>query len=131
MAEQRRVFAEKQRVNAELREAAEAWWQRALTAPSLQDLVAAAGGYPRITPEGWAQFDADVAAWESIDTKRRRIRKARLLRRQARSKTEARIGPWKPGVQHYLRLSDGFAPPPETMVLSFAVRFRETVPKPA
>jgi len=32
--------------------------------PDLQLLVAAHGGYDRITPEAWVKFDADLAAWK-------------------------------------------------------------------
>lgn len=31
--------------------------------PCLQQLVEAHGGYHRITPEAWAQYDRDVAKW--------------------------------------------------------------------
>jgi hypothetical protein len=65
-AEQARKAAEDRRVNAELAEAAQRWWKRALTPPSLQDLVQAAGGYHRITPEAWEQYDAEVAAWKEL-----------------------------------------------------------------
>jgi hypothetical protein len=32
-------------------------------APSLQDLVAKHAGYDRISPEAWAKYDAEMAAW--------------------------------------------------------------------
>jgi hypothetical protein len=31
------------------------------TAPDLQELVARFGGYDRITPEAWAEYDREVA----------------------------------------------------------------------
>jgi hypothetical protein len=34
-------------------------------APDLQELVARFGGYDKITPEAWAQFDADMAAYQA------------------------------------------------------------------
>jgi hypothetical protein len=34
------------------------------TAPDLQHLVRAAGGYDRITSEMWAQFDSEMAVWQ-------------------------------------------------------------------
>jgi hypothetical protein len=33
--------------------------------PSLQRLVIDHGGYDRITPEAWAKFDAEMAAWKA------------------------------------------------------------------
>ena len=32
-------------------------------APSLQELVERFGGYGRITPQAWAEFDAAMAQW--------------------------------------------------------------------
>jgi hypothetical protein len=31
--------------------------------PSLQNLVASAGGYDRISDSEWAQYDAELASW--------------------------------------------------------------------
>ena len=31
--------------------------------PNLQDLVARFGGYDKITPEAWAQFDLEMKCW--------------------------------------------------------------------
>ena len=38
--------------------------------PSLAEMVGGHGGYNRITPEAWAEFDRRVAAWHP---RRRRI----------------------------------------------------------
>ena len=35
------------------------------TAPDLQELVARYGGYNKIPPEAWAQWDADTAAYQA------------------------------------------------------------------
>jgi hypothetical protein len=40
-----------------------------VTCPDLQELVARFGGYPKITAEAWARFDADIAAYH----RRRRV----------------------------------------------------------
>jgi len=34
-------------------------------APDLQELVARYGGYNKIPPEAWAQWDADTAAYQA------------------------------------------------------------------
>ena len=39
-------------------------------APDLQKLVRQYGGYNRITPEAWAKWDRDSAAWQA----RRRLK---------------------------------------------------------
>jgi len=48
-------------------------WLKTHPWPELQDLIDRFGGYNRITPEGWAEYDAAVEAWQTA-------RKARLTR---------------------------------------------------
>jgi hypothetical protein len=42
-------------------------WSSAMATPKtrLQDLVLAHGGYDKVTPQAWAQFDAERAAWQA------------------------------------------------------------------
>jgi len=45
-------------------------WIKRDPAPSLQDLVAKSGSYGNISAQGWAEFDALMAAWQE----RRKLR---------------------------------------------------------
>jgi hypothetical protein len=45
-------------------------WLRANPAPDLQGLVARHGGYDKITPEAWAEYDRAMADWQ--ERRRRR-----------------------------------------------------------
>jgi hypothetical protein len=40
-------------------------WLRSNPAPDLQELVARHGGYDRITPEVWAEYDRAMAEWQA------------------------------------------------------------------
>jgi hypothetical protein len=48
-------------------------WIKTHSPPDLQELVARHGGYNKITPEAWAEWDAANEAWQAA-------RKARLRR---------------------------------------------------
>ncbi len=56
--------AEERNRTAELRAAMARRRMRERQPPDLQALVAAFGFYSAITPEAWAQFDGDLAAWK-------------------------------------------------------------------
>jgi len=40
-------------------------WLQANPAPNLQELVALRGGYDRITPQDWVDWDLACVAWEA------------------------------------------------------------------
>jgi hypothetical protein len=64
--QQRLVFEERRRVNAELREARRRRRIAELAPPSLQDMVTIHGGYHLIPPEAWNQYENDVSNWKTF-----------------------------------------------------------------
>jgi hypothetical protein len=61
-----------QRRDWRLREENEERWRQKLRAdppPDLQELVVRHGGYDKITPEAWAEYDRTMMAWKA----RRRV----------------------------------------------------------
>jgi hypothetical protein len=60
--------------------------KRGKAAPDLQRLIAAHDGYDRVTPEAWAKYDTDVAAWQQT-------RRDTLTHEQHISKSQ-RSGPY-------------------------------------
>jgi hypothetical protein len=45
-------------------------WLRAKPAPDLQELVRKHGGYDKITPEAWAEYDRVLAEWQEAKRSR-------------------------------------------------------------
>jgi transcription initiation factor IIF auxiliary subunit len=57
--------AEERAKEAECRRVMIARLQREKRCPDLQDLVRVHGGYDKITPEAWAEYDRELALWRS------------------------------------------------------------------
>ena len=76
----------------------ERWWQklRADPPPDLQELVVRHGGYDKITPETWAEYDRVMMAWKA----RRRLSEPMLnAAHMGKRHTLAERGALTPGAQ--------------------------------
>jgi hypothetical protein len=80
-------------------------WLRSNPAPDLQKLVGCHGGYDKITPEAWAEYDRAVADWHE----RRRTRRVVVRGEGADRDALCICGPYDANADFDASINAGYA----------------------